>query len=81
MYHKRLVSTREFVLDESILTPVEHPKFPSDTMEYRHQIYGEDLDTWTERPWVDFESSSRAFFVLFGLVVLLALSAVLWWCW
>lgn len=33
-----------FVLDETILTPVEHPKFPSDTMEYRHQIYGGDLE-------------------------------------
>ena len=27
-----------------ILTPVEHPKFLSDTMEYRRQIYGEDLE-------------------------------------
>ena len=33
-----------FVLDESILVKVEHPVFPSDTMEYRHQIYGEDLE-------------------------------------
>ena len=33
-----------FVLDESILVPVEHPRFPSDTMEYRHQVYGPDLN-------------------------------------
>ena len=34
-----------FVLDETVLTPVEHPQFPTDTMEYRRQIYGEDLKT------------------------------------
>ena len=32
------------VLDESILEEVEHPRFPSETMEYRHQVYGEDLE-------------------------------------
>ena len=33
-----------FVVDESILVPVEDPKFPSDTMEYRHAVYGADLE-------------------------------------
>jgi len=33
-----------FVLDETVLIPVEHPVFPSDTMEYRHQVYGGDLE-------------------------------------
>ncbi|MCF0133131.1 MAG: acetylesterase [Blautia sp.] len=33
-----------FVMDESILEVVENPRFPSDTMEYRHAVYGEDLE-------------------------------------
>lgn len=33
-----------FVLDETVLTPAEHPLVPSDTMEFRHQVYGEDLE-------------------------------------
>ena len=32
-----------FVLDETILEEVENPRFPAETMEYRHQVYGEDL--------------------------------------
>ncbi len=32
------------VLDESILEEVKEPKFPSETMAYRHQVYGEDLE-------------------------------------
>ena len=31
------------VMDESILEEVEHPRFPAETMAYRHQVYGEDL--------------------------------------
>lgn len=32
------------VVDESLLVPVEHPVFPSDTWAYRHWVYGEDLE-------------------------------------
>lgn len=32
-----------FVLDEDVLTPVENPQFPSETMEFRHAVYGPDL--------------------------------------
>lgn len=32
-----------FVLDESVLEVVEHPRFPSETMEYKHMVYGPDL--------------------------------------
>lgn len=33
-----------FVLDETVLVPAEHPRPSLDTMEYRHQVYGEDLE-------------------------------------
>ncbi|MCI8894801.1 MAG: acetylesterase [Lachnospiraceae bacterium] len=32
-----------FVMDESILVEVEHPRFPAETQAYRHLVYGEDL--------------------------------------
>ena len=32
------------VVDESLLEKVEKPKYPAETMEYRHQVYGEDLE-------------------------------------
>lgn len=32
-----------FVLNETMLTKVEHPRFPSETEEYRHSCFGPDL--------------------------------------
>lgn len=33
-----------FILDETVLVPVEQPRFPSETMEYRKSVFGEDLE-------------------------------------
>ena len=46
-YHKTfgaiVALSSALVVDESLLEPVEEPVFPSDTMEYRHWVYGKDL--------------------------------------